>query len=210
MTSASANVQTLHSDSHRGELRSCAVIDIKEDGDRSHSSCALRCRLAEHPDRIWSWRGVGSSQGYWPVLRLPTTTTRLQLIASPGSCWHLVGTYSTNVHGTLSVSYSLATSSDPNVERANPETRGRHALPYRRVRSKAGSTARSTDTSVVAVRGLRRAVGVVIASGPSRRTGAFHRLVQFIVTSHPSKVASLLVGGLPGESSELLKGHRSF
>jgi hypothetical protein len=44
----------------------------------------------------------------------------------------------------------------------------------------------------------------------SWRTGSFHRLVQFIVTSHPSKVASLLVGGFPGEGSELLKGHRSF
>jgi hypothetical protein len=32
----------------------------------------------------------------------------------------------------------------------------------------------------------------------SRRTGAFHRLVQFITASHPSKVASLLVGGAPG------------
>jgi hypothetical protein len=44
----------------------------------------------------------------------------------------------------------------------------------------------------------------------SRTSSSFHRLVQFIVTFDPSKVASLLVGGFPGEGSELLKGHRSF
>ena len=50
----------------------------------------------------------------------------------------------------------------------------------------------------------------VVIQRPCSGTGSFHRLVQFIVTFDPSKVASLLVGGLPGESSELLKGHRSF
>jgi hypothetical protein len=40
--------------------------------------------------------------------------------------------------------------------------------------------------------------------------GSFHRLVQFIVTLDPSKVASLLVGSFPGESPKLLEGHRSF
>ena len=59
---------------------------------------------------------------------------------------------------------------------------------------------------------LRWAGAILVTAGVqhSWRTGAFHGLVQFIVTSHPSKVASLLVGGFPGETSELLKGHRSF